>query len=293
MKIGFKLVANFGGVAPGMVVRAAAQAAEEAGFSTFWTNEHVVLFTAYPRSHYPYPSMFTAPDPRLPMADPIVAMTWAAAVTTTIEVGSSILILPQRNPVVLAKELATLDAFSEGRVVLGTGLGWSREEYEAIGADYPNRARLMDEHIGAMRALWREDSSSFAGETIRFEDAYLYPKPVRKDLPILIGGESEAAMRRVARLADGWLPLRLPVEEAAAQIARLKALVREHDRDPERLRIVATVNSATSGDDLARYRDAGVTEFILASYGELELEPAALRTGIARLGAIVERAARL
>ena len=275
------------------MVRAAAQAAEEAGFSTFWTNDHVVLFSDYPRSHYPYPSMFTAPDPRLPLADPIVAMTWAAAVTSRIEIGSSILILPQRNPVVLAKELATLDAFSGGRLVLGAGLGWSREEYEAIGADYPNRARLMDEHIAAMRALWREDASSFEGETIRFEQAYLYPKPVRKDVPILIGGESEGAMRRVAALADGWLPLRLPVDEAAGQIARVKQLTREAGRDPEQLRIVASVNAATSSDDLEHYRNAGVTEFVHASYGEFELEPAVLRAGIARLGAMVERVGRL
>jgi probable F420-dependent oxidoreductase len=292
VKIGFKLVANFGGVSPGEVVRAAAQAAEQAGFSTFWTNDHVVLFSAYPRSHYPYPNMFTAPDPRLPLADPIVAMSWAAAVTSRIEIGSSILILPQRNPVVLAKELATLDAFSGGRLVLGAGLGWSREDYEAIGADYPNRARLMDEYIAAMRALWRDDASSFTGETIRFEQAYLYPKPAR-DIPILIGGESEGAMKRTAALADGWLPLRLPVDEAAAQIGLVKQLTREAGRDPELLRIVASVNGATDGDDLERYRNAGVTEFVYASFGELELEPAALRDGIARLGPMVERVDRL
>lgn len=288
MRVGI-CCAGVGDAASGDFIRRSAQAAERAGFSTFWMGEHVLLFGAYPESKYPYAGDYGAdvpiPNPRVPIIDPVVAMGWAAAATDRIEVGSGILILPQRNPVVLAKSLATLDEFSGGRVVLGAGVGWCKEEYDAIGADWPGRGKRMDEHIAVLRALWRDAPASFAGETVSFEDAYLYPKPVRDDdLPILIGGESDVALRRVARAGDGWLAFKLSVADAPARIAKLKELMRLEWRDPGTLRIVCAVFSSTSLDDLKRYRDAGVTEFNLVTAGELPLDEAGLAVGMAAFG---------
>jgi len=270
--------------APSFITHAA-KTAERLGFSTFWTGEHVVLFEAYPESKYPYAGDYgtdvPVPDPTAPIIDPIIAMTWAAAATTRIEVGSGIVILPQRNPVVLAKEVATLDALSGGRAVLGVGVGWCKEEYDAVGADWPGRGKRTDEHIAALRALWNDTASSFHGETVNFDRAYLFPKPARPGgLPILVGGESDVALKRAARLGDGWIAFKIPVGDAAARIARLRALTAEQGRDPDRLRIVTAIFSHTSLDDMKRYRDAGVTEFNLVTAGELPLDEAGLTAGL-------------
>ena len=288
MRIGI-CCSGVGEAAAPTFVKASAQAAEQAGFSTIWIGEHVVLFERYPESHYPYVGDYGTdvpiPDPTTPIIDPIIAATWIAGVTSSIQVGSGILILPQRNPVVLAKALATLDVLSGGRLVLGAGIGWCKEEYDAVGVPWEGRGRRMDENLAAMRALWRDTASSFHGETVSFDRAYCYPKPVRNsDIPILIGGESDLALKRVARYGDGWIAFKLSPEEAPARIDRLRALAREQDRDADALRIVVGIFSNTSEDDLKRYRDAGVTEFNLVTAGELPLDDAGVRAGIADFG---------
>ena len=292
MKVGITC-GGIGQYASGAFLRDSAVAAERAGFAHYWLPEHVVQFADYPDSAYPYASGSgqelpeqdpDAPlqfgddvnplvDPRNPMVDPVIAMAWIAAATSRIEVGSNVVILPQRNPVLLAKALATLDSCANGRVVLGVGVGWAKEEADACGVDFASRGKRTDEAIGVMRALWTQEASSFAGEIYRFEDAYCFPKPARGGgIPVLIGGESKAALRRVARLGDGWLPYNLPVEDAAGVIAGLKDMTRTAGRDPEALRIVKIVYSTASMEDLKRYRDAGVTEFNIASNGELPLD---------------------
>jgi probable F420-dependent oxidoreductase len=255
--------------------------------------DHVLQFAEYPESKYPYaegsgqelpeqsadaPLQFADDtyanvDPKNPMIDPVIGMAWAAASTSTLEVGSNILVLPQRNPVVLAKELATLDSFVGGRVLLGIGVGWAKEEFDASGADFARRGKRADEAIAALRALWNQPVSTFSGEFNAFKNAYSYPKPARAGgIPVLIGGESRAAMRRVARLGDGWLPYNLPVEKAAHVVAELKSMTRDGGRDPDKLRIIKIVYSNAEFDDLKRYRDAGVTEFNMASSGEIPLD---------------------
>lgn len=296
MKIGI----TCGGIGPyagGEFIRNSAQQAEAAGFAAYWLPEHVVQFAQYPRSRYPYAEgsgqdvpeqdadaplqwgddTYSMSDPANDLVDPLIGMTWAAAATRTIEVGSNIVILPQRNPVLLAKALATLDRFSGGRAVLGAGVGWAVEESEAVGADFAARGKRTDEAIEVLRALWRDGPSSYAGPYHSFEEAYSYPKPARAGgVPILIGGESRAAMKRVARLGDGWLPFNLPVAEAAATIAELKAMTRAFGRDPAALRIVKIVYSNVELSDLEAWRAAGVTEFNLATSGELPLQPEAM-----------------
>jgi len=262
-------------------------AAEKAGFASFWAGDHVVLFGAYPESPYPYAGVNPAwgdppiADPTLPLYEPVMTMAWAAAATTTIEVGSSILILPQRNPVVLAKELSVLDEFSNGRVVLGAGVGWCKEEMDAIGADWTARGKRTDEFVTAMRTLWSEDAAEFSGASVQFKDAYMYPRPVRPGgIPVMIGGDTEIAQKRVARIGDGWLAFNLPVADAPARVARLKELAREQDRDADALRISVAIFSWTAPDDLKLYRDAGITEFLLFKCNELPLDDVGLEAAL-------------
>ena len=296
MKVGI----TCGGIGPyasGHFLQHSARAAEAAGFAHYWMPEHVVQFAAYPQSTYPYAAgsgqempaqsddapldwdddTYAMADVRAPLIDPVMGMAWAAAATSTIEVGSNILVLPQRQPLFLAKALASLDSFCGGRVLLGVGVGWAKEEFDALGLDFAARGPRTDEAIEALRRLWRDESSSYRGRHFAFEEAYSFPKPARPGgVPILIGGESKPAMRRVARLADGWLPYNLPVDAAPRAIAELKAMTREHGRDPEALRIIKIVYSNAAIDDLKRYRDAGVTEFNVASSGEIPRDAAGI-----------------
>lgn len=302
MKVGI----TCGGIGPyasGAFIRTSAMLAEEAGFAHYWMPEHVVQFADYPESTYPYAAgsgqdlpeqsedaplqwdddTYANVDPRNPFIDPVIGMAWAAAATNRIEVGTNILVLPQRQPAVLAKEIATVDSFSGGRALLGVGAGWAKEEFDAVGVDFRTRGKRTDEAITALRALWRDEVSTFRGEHFAFAGAYSYPKPARAGgVPILIGGESRAAMRRVARLGDGWLPYNLPVGEAAGAIAELREMTRAEGRDPGALRIIKIVYSNASRDDLARYRDAGVTEFNMATSGELPTDEAGMRNVFAR-----------
>lgn len=289
MKVGI----TCGGIGPyatGEFIRNSAIAAERAGFSHYLMPDHVVQFAEYPQSDYPYaggsgqeapePSddaplhfdddTYANQDPRNPLIDPVMGMAWAAAATTTLEVGSNILVLPQRNPLFLAKTVATLDSFSNGRVMLGVGAGWAREEFDAVGVDFRQRGSRTDEAIEAMRRLWLDEFSSYQGKHFRFDKACSFPKPARPGgVQVLIGGESIAAMRRVARLGDGWLPYNMPVEDAARMVGDVREMTRAEGRDPDTLRIVKIVYSTATPDDLKRYRDAGVTEFNIASSGEV------------------------
>ncbi len=286
MKVGI-CCAGIGHGAAADFIRASAKAAEEGGFSIFWLPDHVVFFEAY-RSQYSYGDFHEdspVADPYTAFIEAIIGMTWAAAATTKIGVGTSVLILPQRNPVVLAKQLASLDALSGGRLTLGVGVGWSVEEYEAVNADWPGRGKRMDEYIAVMRTLWRDKAAAFDGDTVAFQRACLNPKPLRGDVPILMGGESEAALKRIARVGDGWIPAKLPVEEAAERIAHLKRMTREHGRDPDALRILSPMSETSKMEDLKRFREAGVTEFYLGVYPpEKPMSEAQVRSRIVELG---------
>jgi probable F420-dependent oxidoreductase len=275
MKVGICCVAT-GPWSTGRFIRSSARAAERAGFDSYWLGDHIVLFDAYPGSSYPYKGkMFgdpPMPDPRVATYDPLMGMCWAAAATETIGIGSSIVILPHRNPVILAKQVSGLDEFSGGRVTLGVGVGWCREEMEAIGGDWPNRGRRTDEYVAAMRALWRNDRADFVGETVSLNGAYMYPKPVHGDIAVMVGGMTDVALRRVARIGDGWLAFNLDPDVAAERVALLKRLTREQGRDPEALRLSCAVFGWTSDDDIRRYHDAGITELLLFKCGELAVE---------------------
>ncbi|MBL6080990.1 LLM class F420-dependent oxidoreductase [Belnapia sp. T18] len=183
-----------------------ARLAEAAGFDSVFAVDHVALPESY-ESTYPY-----APGGRLPgtqftaMPDPLIWMAFAAAATTRLRLMTGVIILPLRNPLVLAKQVATLDHMSGGRIELGIGVGWLREEFDALGVPFAERGRRADEYVGAMRALWREDGASFAGRFVSFDGVTCDPKPLARTVPIIVGGHSEAAARRAGRLGDGFFP---------------------------------------------------------------------------------------
>ncbi len=224
-----------------------AQAAEGAGFESVWAVDHVVIPAEY-RSVYPYdPSGRIGPDDTN-FPDPLIWLTYIAAATSTLRLGTAILILPERNPVVLAKELATLDYLSGGRVILGVGIGWLKEEYEALGVPWEGRGRRGEESIGAMRALWSEDRASFAGTTATFTDCYLRPQPVNGTIPIHIGGHSQTAARRAGRIGDGFFPFGVTRSETPALLDIVRESAAEAGRDPSSLEV--TMDSfVTSGEE--------------------------------------------
>lgn len=197
------------------------QAAEEAGFESVWTVEHVIWPHQYD-STYPYhPSGKMPGNPAIPIPDPLIWLTWAAAVTSTIRLATGVVILPQRNPVVLAKETATLDHLSGGRMILGVGVGWLQEEFDALGVPWEHRGRRTNEMIEAMRVLWSDESAGYRGEFISFDDVALNPKPAAQRIPIVVGGGSRAAARRAARLGDGFYPGPSNLDDLASVVESL------------------------------------------------------------------------
>ncbi len=246
-----------------------ARAAEEAGFESLWTVEHVIFPDAY-ESEYPYDrsgKMVMAPETDLP--DPLIWLTWVAAVTERIHLATGILILPQRNPVVLAKELATLDKLSGGRMLLGIGVGWLEEEFDAIGVPFGKRGRITDEYMEAMRALWTEEKASFHGEFADFTDCIMRPRPVQERVPIHVGGHSEAAARRAGRLGDGFFPGKGTHEEIGKLFEVTRAAAREAGRDPSAIEMTSGGNGALGPnalDEVKALADLGVTRVMIPAF---------------------------
>ncbi len=231
------------------------QAGEAAGFETAFTIEHTVVPAGY-SSPYPYSDDGKLAGGRddLPMPDPLIWMAYMAGVTSTIRFGTAILILPQHNPVVTAKQVGTLDHLSGGRVTLGIGVGWMREEFEAIGAPFEDRGARTDEYVAAMRELWTADRPTFHGRFVHFDEAYCRPQPVQRPVPIVIGGDTPVAARRAGRLGDGYFPAR----GAPADLFDLVRRTAEaHDRDPDAIEL--TCQLPDDLDDLPRLAALGVS----------------------------------
>lgn len=215
-----------------------AQLAEAAGFDSVFAVDHVVFPDNY-TSTYPY-----SPTGRLPVGragafpDPLIWIAFAAAVTTRLRFMTSVIILPQRNPLLLAKQVATLDHMSGGRFELGIGVGWLKEEFQAMGVPFERRGKRADEYVAAMQALWAEDGASFDGEFVKFRQVSCNPKPLGR-VPIIVGGHSEAAARRAGRLGDGFFPSvgaqvdTMPLFDVARRAAA------EAGRDPAHIEMIA------------------------------------------------------
>lgn len=282
MKFGIAF-ANTGPFALPEGATAIARAAEASGFESLWTVEHVVVPREY-ASTYPY-----APGGKMPggsdfdLPDPLIWLTWAAACTSDLKLGTGILILPQRNPVVLAKEVATLDVLAGGRVMLGVGIGWLEEEFDVIGVRFDDRGPRTEEYAEAMRALWSQKVASFAGETVSFTDVISRPHPVAGTVPIHVGGHSAAAARRAGRIGDGFMPGK---GDLPTMVGQLRTAAEEAGRDPDAIEITwsgATVLGAGDGaaDEAARLADLGVDRLVLPP---LAYDPAAIGDALGRFG---------
>ncbi len=216
-----------------------AQAAEANGFESIWTVEHVIYPEGY-SSTYPYdPSGKMPARPDTPIPDPLIWLAYLAGVTETIRLGTGILILPERNPVVLAKELATLDDLSNGRLELGIGVGWLREEFDALGIPWERRGKRTDEYVAAMRTLWTGELVAHEGEFVNFANVSSNPRPQQENIPIVVGGHSEAAAKRAGRLGDGFFPGRGSVEELKASFELVRQTAQDYGRDPSAIEFTA------------------------------------------------------
>jgi probable F420-dependent oxidoreductase len=246
-----------------------ARAAEEAGFESIWTVEHVVVPSGY-ESTYPYAPGGKMPGPEdSDIPDPLMWLAYLASATSTIRLATGILILPQRNPVVLAKEVATLDQLSGGRVDLGIGVGWLEEEFDALGVPFAGRGKRTDEHVEAMRALWTEDKASYHGDTVDFSDCILRPRPAQGSVPIHVGGHTDAAAKRAGRLGDGFFPGRGSHEDLDRLFTLARTSAEEHGRDPDALEMSTGGNGAVGGralDEVKALADLGTHRVIVPAF---------------------------
>jgi probable F420-dependent oxidoreductase len=241
MKFGLRY-GNLGRYVDGPAAIELAQAAEAAGFESIWTIEHVVVPRAY-QSRYPY-----SPSGRMgsgmedfPIPDPLVWLTYVGAVTRRIKLGTAILILPQRNPVITAKAVATLDHLAgAGRVLLGIGVGWLAEEFATLGVPFDDRGARADEYVAAMRALWSQECASFHGRFVSFTEVFCRPRPAAGRIPIIVGGDTQAAARRAGRLGDGYFPARGASPELFDEMRRAAEAA---GRDPASIEV--TVSAPT------------------------------------------------
>ena len=270
MKFGYVTPQNWGVEDPQDVIDLAVKA-EELGYDSVWVNHHIL------NVGYIYDRLGDRP-----YYDALTVLAWVAALTERVRLGTTVLVLPYLNPLVLAKTVATLDVMSGGRVTLGVGVGMLREENDALGSDFTTRGAYADESIEIMRELWTADEPEYSGRFFDFGGNFRFsPKPAQNPLPILVGGMSRAAMRRSARLGDGWHPNAGSISEFAARVQTLTEIWRDHNRNPDDMQLVVRCevdildspsdNADTpmigTPDQLARavseYQSLGVSEIVL------------------------------
>jgi probable F420-dependent oxidoreductase len=247
------------------VVRAIGRESEARGFESIWVAEHVVLFEDY-QSQYPYDESGKFPGGvDSGILEPLTALTYLAAVTDTIRLGTGICLVAQRNPVYTAKQVTDLDNLSGGRVEFGVGMGWLREEFEAVAMPFENRGKRGDEHLAVMKTLWTDERSEFHGDFYDLNPCGMYPKPVQTPHPpIHVGGESDAAMRRVARLGQGWFSFNRLPGDLPEPLARLDGALAAagRSRDDVTISVSPYFNPITPGM-VEQYAEAGVDRLIV------------------------------
>lgn len=252
MRLGFALP-QIGSTAGPHSIVAAAQRAEELGYDSLWVLDRI-LYPVQPRAPYP------VGDGSLPVKykcvlDPLETLAFAAAHTHRIAVGTSVLNLPWYNPVLLARRLTTVDVLSGGRLRVGFGMGWSPDEYEAAGAPWQERGKRADELIRALKAIWTTDPVEFQGAYCRIPKSFIGPKPIQKPHPpIYMAAYTPSAMKRVAKEADGWFPVGIPIGGIGAMFEGMKQMAREAGRDPAALQLIVRANVEFSGSALGKDR---------------------------------------
>ena len=259
MRIGF-FGYNTGPLATPDAATEVARAAEDLGFESLWVAEHMVV-----------PSPQAPPSPMGPdvhILDPMLSLTWAAANTSTIRLGTGILLLPQRHPVQLAKEIASLDVLSRGRVEIGVGVGYLHQEFAAVGVPMERRGQRTDEYLGAMRALWESEAPSFDGDFVSFSGVDTQPRPIQTPLPIVMGGHSGPAYRRAAAFAQGWYGFRRSPEQAAGDIAAIALACEMAGRDASEIDISVTPDRRLDAEAVDQYEAVGVDRLLPAVAGD-------------------------
>jgi len=239
-----------------------ARAAEAAGFDSVWAGEHVVL---------PDPQAPPSPmAPQDPILDPLVALCWAAAATSSVRIATGIVILPQRNPVVLAKQVASLDVLSGGRLVLGIGVGYLEPEFRAIGANFAQRGAVTDDYLSAMESLWYSPRPVHHGPFADFEGVDAYPRPVQSRIPVVVGGRTPAAYRRAVSRGAGWFGYFLTPEQASDAVAGLRRAAGQVERPAElgRLELSVTPRGRLTAQLVAEFAAVGVDRLVLLARGE-------------------------
>lgn len=254
------------------VIRDWAQAVEGMGFDHIIAYDHVMGANLASRPDWKMPYTHDTP-----FHEPITLFAFLAGVTTTLELASGIIILPQRQAALFAKQAANADVFSGGRLRLGFGIGWNQIEYEALGTPFQARGARLDEQVDLLRKLWTGKPISYDGRFHKVTDAGINPAPVRKSIPVWFGGTSQAAMDRVARTGDGWIPV-LPAAQAADKVAEMRALVKQAGRDPDAVGIdnIIFVGATLGGPvrtpedaaaDHAEWKKAGATHVTIHTMG--------------------------
>jgi len=236
-----------------------ARSAEEAGFESVWIGEHVVM-----SAQEAYPGAGTnriGPSPTGTLPDPIEWLTYVAACTDRILLGTAILLLPLHHPAIMAKRLATLDQLSGGRLRIGIGVGWSEMEYATVGESFATRGRRCDEAISAMRALWRDQPATFEGEFFTFPPVHSVPQPIHGAVPILVGGDSDAAAKRAGRTGDGYFPFGKDQNELARLIDVMNKAAEEAGRDPKSIELTGLGSGRP--DVVERMAELGFTRLVM------------------------------
>lgn len=247
-----------------------AQAAESAGLDSVWVGDHIAFPVEFTSQNptmadgkYPYPT----DNPRL---EALTTLAYVAGATSTIRLAVNACVLPQRNPVVVGKAVATLDYLSGGRVIFGVTLGWLQEEFDALGADYSRRRKLLEDGIEILRMLWEQDQPSYEGETHSFPPLNMRPKPVQSPVPIFVGGHSRPALRRAAAMGDGWLAARMTPDDLREHVAFLREERKQSPRADQPFTVATTCPAAvgTGPPGVLDLTDGDTTRNTLAALGE-------------------------
>jgi probable F420-dependent oxidoreductase len=281
MKLGLGLP-HLGGLATPYAIRTVATAAEDAGLDSLWAMDRLLSPVAPRTLAYPGRTDGTLPEAQQTVIDPLVALTVAATVTERINVGTDVLVAPWYAPVLLARSLAAIDQVSSGRLVVGLGLGWSVDEFEAVGIAMPGRGQRIEEILDVLTAVWSDDTIEISTSHERIAPSVMGAKPIQRPRPpILLGANSQAGLERIARRADGWLPFGLPLDEIERRWTEVLRQAERYGRDPDQLQLVVRADprldarvagrtrdpfTGTCGQamgDIARVSELGASELIL------------------------------
>lgn len=286
MKLGL-IPVNIGITDPAQMI-ALAQLAERAGFESVWTFEHVIVPVDY-QSKYPYnDSGKMGAAPETPFIDPLIALAAVAATTSTIRLGTGVNILSQANPLLLAKQTASLDAVSGGRFMLGVGIGWLEEEFVAMGTPFERRGARFDDYVAAMRKVWSGEVVEHDSEFLTWHGFKSYPLPKQSPLPVIMGGAQGKIYQRIARLGNGWFVPGTDPVTLRGQLAELAAACEQEGRDPAEIEITCMWPGQGGLEAIEALADAGVQRAVVPLMG-LGADPVAgiqniAETVIAKLG---------